>query len=83
MESPWIIQRERERERRTDREIDRTYIYIYIYTSVNPCISMHGVGRNRVQCDRVQCHRDLQFRTGILNVILNGSFDRRVASKAR
>ena len=43
------------------------YIYIYIYTSVNPCISMHGVKWSRVKCSRVQCYRAQCFWAEILN----------------
>ena len=29
----------------------------YVYTSVNPCISMHGVKWSRVKCSRAQYNR--------------------------
>ena len=55
------------------------YIYIYIYTSVNPCISMHGVMWSRVQCHRAQ----VQPSTGSSRSILERLIERPVRRTPR
>ena len=55
-----------------------TYTYIYIYTSVNPCISMHGVMWSGVQCHRAQ----VQPSTGSSRSILERLIERSMTQEA-